>query len=123
MDKSQAFILLFVVIVFGGQIAGISWNIIKGILGLYLSMMILKVLSPETYNMITSKLPFLELFSLKNLNLNFFSNKGKESFSIIDKIYEKLPVDILKSKNLDLSNENLEKIIKNSVKENCKCSN
>ena len=119
MNKSQAFILLFVVIVFGSQIAGISWNIIKGLLGLYLSMMILKVLSPDTYSMITEKFPFLELFSLKNLS-SFFG-KGKESFGLINKIYDKLPLDIIKSKKSDLTKENIEEIIRNTVNENCKC--
>ena len=120
MNKSQVFILLFVVIVFGSQIAGISWDIIKGLLGLYLSMMILKVLSPDTYSMITGKFPFLELFSLRNLN--FFSGKGKESFGLINKIYNKLPLDILKSKKSDLTKENIEDIIRNTVSENCKCN-
>lgn len=123
MNKSQAFILLFLVIVFGSQIAGISWNIIKGLLGLYLSMMILKVLSPDTYSMITEKLPFLELFSLRNLNFFFpGKGKGKESFDLIDKIYSKLPLDILKSKKSDLTKENIEDIIRNTVSENCKCN-
>ena len=68
MDQKKTLILIFVVVIFGSQILGLSWNIIKGMLGLIVSLIILKLISPETHKTLMSYAPFLEVFTLNNIN-------------------------------------------------------
>ena len=76
MDKKQTLILIFVVILFGSQIAGISWNILQGILGLVVSLIILNFISPETYQTIIKYIPILEVLTWNNI-VNFLKNIWK----------------------------------------------
>ncbi len=76
MDKKQTLILIFVVILFGSQIAGMSWNILQGVLGLMVSLVILNLLSPETYQTILKYIPILEVVTWNNIS-NFLKNIWK----------------------------------------------
>lgn len=79
MDRKQTLIIIFVAVLFGSQIMGMSWEMVKGILGIVLSLVVLNLLSPESYQMITRYVPILEVFSWKNISNTtgtFFKNTG-----------------------------------------------
>jgi hypothetical protein len=73
MDRKQTLILIFVVILFGSQIAGMSWNILQGLLGIVVSLVILNSISPETYQTIIKYIPLLETLSWNNI-MEFLKN-------------------------------------------------
>ena len=82
MDRKQTLILIFVVILFGSQIAGMSWNILQGLLGIIVSLVILNLISPETYQTILKYVPILETLSWNNI-LEFLKNLWKSVTSFV----------------------------------------
>jgi len=78
MDRKQTLILIFVVILFGSQIACMSWNILQGLLGIVVSLVILNLISPETYQTILKYVPLLETLSWNNI-IEFLKNIWKSA--------------------------------------------
>ena len=78
MNRKQTLILIFVVILFGSQIAGMSWNILQGLLGIVVSLVILNLISPETYQTILKYVPLLETLSWNNI-IEFLKNIWKSA--------------------------------------------
>ena len=89
MEKKQSLILIFVVIIFGSQIACMTWTIVQGMFGLFITSIILKLLSPDIYDEIARYVPLLEIFSWKSLFKYFGSGYDK----VTDKICKREPLN------------------------------